>query len=210
MLSVRFACDSYAWVRVGKMKLKHGMALLLFHLAAFAFGSALFAALFHTPLFKGIDVYFYRGIALLALACAIVGGLVMAMMKFRLLGKLKIDLIFRDALLSVVLVGCVNMVFFTHLPVTAERSISVFVLGYMAQDPGRVYTEEDIRDIFIERYVDEYGAFQKRFHEQVVTGTVEPSGDGYVISPAGISLMRIYETIADWYGVDKALVAPSR
>jgi len=192
------------------MGYRHGMKLFLLHLTAFAFGSTLFVALFHTPLFQSIDVFFYRGIALLVLSCALVGGALVVLKATKLLQKLKISIIIQDILLSVALVGCVNMVFFTHLPVTAERSISVFVLGYMAQNPTRVFTEEEIRDIFIERYVDDFGAFDKRFHEQVVTGTVEQSGDGYAISPAGVSLMRVYDRIADLYGVDKQLITPMR
>ena len=59
--------------------------------------------------------------------------------------------------------------FFTHLPVTADRSISVFMLGYLADHKGESFTEEQIESIFIKRYVQDYGAFEKRLHEQEAT-----------------------------------------
>ena len=37
-------------------------------------------------------------------------------------------------LLSVTLIASINLVLFTHLPVTAERSVSVFLLGQILKD----------------------------------------------------------------------------
>ena len=114
----------------------------------------------------------------------------------------------RDLLLIFTVFCCVNMVIFTHLPVTAERSISVFVLGSMAQEPEKVFTEGDMEELFINRYVRDYQAFEKRFHEQVVTGTIRPEGDGYVLTARGAALVRFYEWIADCFGIDKKLIIP--
>ena len=39
---------------------------------------------------------------------------------------------------------CVNMVLFTLIPVTVERSVSVFMLSYMDQNEELQFTQKDI------------------------------------------------------------------
>ena len=91
---------------------------------------------------------------------------------------------------------------------TADRSISVFMLGHFADNPGQSFTEEETEDFFIRRYVGDYGAFSKRFHEQEETGTITRDGDGYRITEGGRRLMKLYERIARWFALDEKLVHP--
>ena len=186
------------------MKFKDFLKLAGVYAAIFVIVTVLYVVMFGTPIFGGMDVFFYRGIALLLLAGAIAGGLGWAAKRF-LLPK---TMVWRDIVLIVVAFVCVHMVFFTHVPVTGERAVSVFVLGTMAQEPDRIFTEEDIERIFIETYVGEYRAFEKRFHEQVVTGTIRAEGDGYIITDRGRNLIGIYDFIADCFHIDKKLIYP--
>ena len=112
----------------------------------------------------------------------------------------------RDVILLFMVFCCVNVVIFTHLPVTADRSITVFMLGYMADNPDESFTEEEIEAYFVDRYVGDYGAFDKRFYEQEETGTIEFTGEGYQITESGENLMKIYEVVADWYCLDDHLI----
>jgi len=123
---------------------------------------------------------------------------------------LKNVMTYRDILLIFTVFCCVNVVVFTHLPVTAERSVSVFLLGSMAQEPERVFSEQDMEEYFISRYVRDYRAFDKRFHEQIATGTARPEGGGYVLTAKGEALIRIYDFIADCFGLDKKLIHPNQ
>jgi len=115
----------------------------------------------------------------------------------------------RDVLLIFCAFCCIHVVVFTHIPVTADRSISVFMLGYMAQEDIE-YTKADLEDVFIEKYVYQYGAFDKRLDEQVYTGTIEKtSSGGYILTGSGKRIIAIYNKVADWFDIEKKLINPN-
>lgn len=184
------------------MKKNDLIKLLLIYAILLIGGTLLYVISFHTFLFRFVDVLFYRGIILI-LFWGVIITLIMLILKKRIYKTL---ITIRDIILLFVMFCSFHLVFFTHLPVTAERSISVFMLGYMADNPNEIYTEEDIKEYFIDKYVNEYQAFSKRFHEQVTTGTIKKVGNGYQITSKGKSLMKIYEIIADIYNIDKKLI----
>lgn len=188
------------------MKVSDVFKLILLHILAAITGFVLFAAFFSTPVFQSIDVFFYRGIAL-ALLTALIIGCLLLILKFTA-RSWKNRLAIRDVLLSACVIVSLNTLFFTHVPVTADRSISIFVLGAMAEEPGRVFTEKEIEDFFIRRYVIDYSAFEKRFHEQAATGTIEQRGDGYIITGRGLLLIRFYDLVANCFHIDKKLIYP--
>lgn len=184
------------------MKRNDLIKLLLIYIILFLVGTLWYTLSFHTFLFKFIDVLFYRGIVLI-----IFWGIVITILMLIIKKKIYKTLItIRDIILLFVIFCSMHLVFFTHLPVTAERSISVFMLGYMADNPNEIYSEDDIKEYFIDKYVNEYQAFSKRFHEQVVTGTIKKVGDGYQITNKGKMLMGMYDIIADMYNIDKKLI----
>ena len=186
--------------------MKDFFKLVLIYAVLVLFGTVMYVVCFHTPLFAGVDVFFYRGLALIFF-WGVVAAALMFLAKHFIWKKL---ITWRDILLLFAGFCCVHVVIFTHLPVTAERSISVFMLGYMTDHADESFTEEQIGEIFVDRYVNEYGAFSKRFHEQAVTGTIEQDadGEGYHITKSGIALMGLYDQIAEWYGLEKRLIHP--
>jgi len=107
----------------------------------------------------------------------------------------------RDAILSICMTLCLNVIFFTHVPVTAERSVSIFVLGAMSEEPERIFTEPEIRDYFIQKYVIDNGALEKRFLEQEATGTIRRQGGGFAITDKGRILIRFYGFVADCFHI---------
>ena len=170
-------------------------------------GSVLIALSFRTALFSFLDVFFYRGIALILFWGLVITGAFLLMRSL----FFKDVFLYRDAVLLFVVFCSVNLLFFTHVPVTAERSISVFMLGTMSDHSEQTFSEEEMEDFFVERYVKDFGAFEKRFHEQVATGTIEEVAPGeYRITESGKKLMKMYETVADWYRIDDRLIHPDK
>lgn len=96
--------------------------------------------LFHTSLFSSIDVLMYRGIVYLILS-SIVSAILMLGAK-HLFKYLNISI--KDIILMFMLFSCINMVIFTLIPVTVERSVSVFMLSYMEQSKGGGYFQKMI------------------------------------------------------------------
>lgn len=178
------------------------MRLLLLYLFLLLAGTLLCILSFHTPLPALTDVFFYRGLLLI-----VFWGLVitLCMLLFKLCRGWR-EITVRDLLLLFIAFCSVHILFFTHVPVTAERSVTVFMLGYMADQPEKTFTEEEITEYFISRYVGDFGAFTKRLHEQEETGTIVRDGDGYRITGSGKALMKLYEAVADVYGIDRRLI----
>lgn len=178
--------------------------LILIYIVIYLVCSAMFVALFHTGLLKGMNVLMYRGIAFIVLTgivSAIVMGIVRKFWKF---------VTIRDIIMMFVIFCCVNTVLFTLVPVTVERSVSVFMLSYMDENSDKTFTQDSVGEIFTTKYVYDYGAFEKRFNEQVVTGTIEKNSDGtYSITDRGRFIVKIFRTLAEWFDTDRRLVYPN-
>ena len=102
------------------------------------------------------------------------------------------------------------MAFFILVPVTVERSVSVFMLSYMEQNSDETFTQDSVGDVFTSKYVEDYGAFDKRFDEQVVTGTIEQNEDGsYSITDEGKFIVDMFRMMSDWFNTDRRLVYPN-
>ena len=187
------------------MKIKELLILSLIYILLLLAGTVLYVLSFQTFLFSEIAIFFYRGITII-LFWGVVLAVIMSLLKYFFFKKI---ITIRDILLLLCTFCCVNIVIFTHLPVTADRSITVFMLGFMVQTEASTYTKQDLEEIFISKYVYEYGAFDKRLEEQIFSGTIKKSGDQqYQITEKGRNLIRTYEKVADWFLIDKKLIRP--
>lgn len=176
----------------------------MFHLVFWVTGTLLFIGLFHTQLFKSVDVLFYRGITLLLLSCAVMTTLLFLFKRSRY-GHL---FTYRDILLSLVLIFSLNLVFFTHIPITADRSISVFMLGYMNNNSDKTISNQDMTNFFTNKYLYEYGAMNKRFNEQIVSGNIVQDDNGFKITKQGRQVMKIYAFVAKLFNIDNKIISP--
>ena len=155
-------------------------------------------SLLHTGIFKNMDVLFYRGIFLLILVVIII-----ALLLFFLKDKyLKINI--KDIICIVIVIFSFNLTFFTLVPVTIDRSVTVFTLGKFDKAIEKSLTKEEMEKIFIDDYVYEKGAFDKRFKEQVTTGSIkkDENSDKYVLTDRGKKLIKLFELIGRLYNVD--------
>ena len=179
--------------------------LILLYIGIYLVCSLMFVGLFHTGLLKNMNVLMYRGIAFIVLTgliAAIVMGVIRKFWKF---------ITIRDIIMMFVIFCCVNTVLFTLVPVTVERSVSVFMLSYMDENSDKTFTQEDVGEIFTAKYVNDYGAFEKRFNEQVVTGTIKQNPDGtYSITDRGRFIVWGFRTCAEWFDTDRRLVHPNQ
>ena len=179
--------------------------LILIYIGIYLVCLLMFVALFHTGLLKNMNVLMYRGIAFIVLTgliAAIVMGVIKKFWKF---------VTVRDIIMMFVIFCCVNTVLFTLIPVTVERSVSVFMLSYMDENSDKTFTQDSVGEIFTAKYVNDYGAFEKRFNEQVVTGTIKQNPDGtYSITDRGRFIVWGFRTCAEWFDTDRRLVYPNK
>lgn len=178
---------------------------LLTYAVLYVFSFLLLVLLIRTPLLKGMHVLMYRGMVMIVLAGIMASVLLVLFKKWRKITWLSA----KDVVLVFILTCSINMVFFTLIPVTVERSVSVFMLSYMDTYSDRTYTEDEVAKIFVEKYVDEYGAFEKRFDEQLTTGTIVQNEDGtYSITDKGRFIVKMFRAISDVFDTDERLVRP--
>ena len=178
---------------------------LLTYAVLYVFSFLLLVLLIRTPLLKGMHVLMYRGMVMIVLAGIMASVLLVLFKKWRKITWLS----GKDVVLVFILTCSINMVFFTLIPVTVERSVSVFMLSYMDTYSDRTYTEDEVAKIFVEKYVDEYGAFEKRFDEQLTTGTIVQNEDGtYSITDKGRFIVKLFRLISDVFDTDERLVRP--
>jgi len=178
---------------------------LLTYAVLYVISFLLLILLIRTPLLKGMHVLMYRGIVMIVLAGILASVLLVVFKKWRKITWLST----KDVVLVFILTCSINMVFFTLIPVTVERSVSVFMLSYMDTYSDRTYTEDEVAKIFVEKYVDEYGAFEKRFDEQLTTGTIVQNADGtYSITDKGRFIVKLFRLISDVFDTDERLVRP--
>lgn len=166
--------------------------------------SAMFIGLFHTEILKNMEVLMYRGIAFIIIT-GIVAAIVMGIVR-KFWGFITV----RDIIMMFVIFCCINTTLFVLVPVTVERSVSVFMLSYMEENSDQTFTQDSVGEVFTSKYVNDYGAFEKRFNEQVETGTIKQNPDGsYSITESGKFVVKAFRTVADWFGTDKRLVYPN-
>ena len=175
---------------------------LIVHAAGVTAGFVVLVMLFQLGILRGIDILFYRGVALAILGTAITAGFV-----YWLGGKLGCARIGEAISIAGLSFG-LNLTFLVLGPITIDRSISVFVLGAMAQEPARAWTSAEVEGVFRDLYLGHYRQIDRRMSEQAASGNVVALGDRYRISERGLAFVRSARGIAWLFETDARFVAP--
>lgn len=178
-------------------------AQALLHAGALALGFGAFVLLFQTELWSGVTILFYRGLLLLIVAFLLT---LVATAALAGLGR-PWGLRRRDALGACVLSLSLNLSGFVILPVTVDRSVSVFLLGQMAAHPDEGFDADRARTVFDAVYLGTFRQMERRLAEQTASGNVAPTADGYVITPQGRAFIRFAGVVARLFGTDTRLIA---
>ena len=167
--------------------------------------TVLFVVLFHTPLFRNVDVFCYRGVILLMIATLF--SALLAWAGVRAFKKLEMDV--KDVIAVFCIFFGITLGWFILIPVTVERSISVYMLSYMDENDSYEITSEEFGNIFYDSYIEDFGAFEKRFAEQEISGNIEAKNNGYVITDSGRFIVNLFRICAKLFDTDKWLVYPN-
>jgi hypothetical protein len=146
-------------------------------------------------------ILFYRGLFLVGVSSAVT--LVLLLMVCRIAPRWQA----RDAISAALLSAGLTVCFLVVVPVTVDRSISVFMLNQMAAYPDELFSPQDVEAAFITRYVGEYQEIARRLEEQRASGNVRREGDHYRITAQGIAFMRVARAISAIFGTDPRLVS---
>jgi len=167
-------------------------------------GFALLAALFRAGVLAQVNILFYRGLVLIALAFLATFGVLFALARRGPIAGVR----GRDAFSAAVLSLAFNLCFLVIFPVTIDRSVSIFVLGQMAAHADRAYSANQMAKVFSDVYVGDDQQIDRRLREQLLSGNVERVGDGYRISAHGKAFIQASKLIAWMFDGDTRFVSP--
>ncbi len=165
------------------------------------------ALLLRTPLFAGLRAYLYRLLILDAICCVILLVVVVAAW------AKKNDLFGLNLSSAVMCVGLSTLLMALFLslgPMTIERSYTIYSLADMTDHADTVYSYEDIKNQFIDGYIEGAKESQKRLDEQVAIGNLEEIDGGYRISEKGKRLVGIFRFVETIFPVpDESSIYPN-
>jgi hypothetical protein len=163
-------------------------------------------ALIRTPLLADVDILFYRGTLLCILISAGIVALGLATRRCTALG---VESIIAAAALSL----SVNLCFLIVIPVTIDRSVSIFLLASIEKNDGEL-TADDLQTLFVTGYVHDLRQVDRRIREQIRSGNIRIENGKIVMTPSGRAFVRFSRTVADALHIDPQFVrgrqAPDR
>lgn len=165
-------------------------------------GFILLVALFKLGIGSGIEILFYRGVALSGIALVLTVALV-AVFGGRL-ARVSVS----EALAAGALSLGLNLSFLVIAPVTVDRSISVFLLAHMARNADTALTTADLEQAFRGIYVGELAQIDRRMKEQVQSGNVVGKDGGFVLTPQGEAFVLSARAIGAMFDADPRLMDP--
>ncbi|BDV32800.1 hypothetical protein [Methylocystis iwaonis] len=183
--------------------LRRAFALVLLYAAATLVGGVIFVALLRAALaFLGPGVMFYRGVGALIVDFFLLIVLVAAAAA-RLPRRFGID--GADALGAAIVATSLLLAAFVLGPITADRSISVFMLSqFDAAD--RPLTGAEARDAFVRVYVDDWAQIDRRLKEQALSGNLEQGPEGWRLTAQGRAFMKTARALSSIFGGDPRFV----
>jgi hypothetical protein len=152
--------------------------------------------LFAVGFLHQISILFYRGLALIAIAavfCFLV--LLLASRKWPTWKP-------RDAVSACGFACGVAVCLLLVLPVTIDRSVTVFILAQMAARPDRSFTPAEMRSIFTDVYLGRYQQIDRRLEEQEISGNVARDAAGFRITPQGLAFVRFARILSATFQTD--------
>lgn len=215
MLSLRVSCvfdlsrlGPRRWLGAGSKALatlfpRDALRFSTSYSAGVLVGVVIFGLCFWFNALSALHILFYRGISLLIVAMLIqmvVLGVALGWVCRRAVGY-----VLPMALSSLAL----NLTFFVLVPVNLDRSISVFLLAWMEDHRETPQTRADLRQAFQQIYVEADGAIDRRIAEQLASGNVAPSGDGYALTGRGSHFVAVAREIGLFFSTDQRFLHPT-
>jgi hypothetical protein len=162
-------------------------------------GFAIYVLLFWAGAASSIGILFYRGLVL-AFVVAIVVALAAVFLVRRSSDS---SLPIAAAALSL----SFNICFLVLLPVTVDRSITVYLLSKIERQQQQGIDAPALERSFLADYVAGMGAIDRRVDEQKRSGNVTVGSDGKVrLTPQGRRFMALSRAVARLFGTDPRIV----
>lgn len=147
-----------------------------------------------------VSILFYRGLLLIAV------GEIFCFVVLAFACRRWPEWKLRDAVSACAFAAGVAVCLLIVLPVTIDRSISVFMLTQMAAQPDHDFSPAELRALFVDVYVGRYGQIERRLEEQKLTRNVSQTAAGFRITPQGLAFVRFARGLSIVFQTDPRFV----
>lgn len=145
-------------------------------------------------------IIFYQGIET-GLVCFSIMTAFVLMSGGKIIGK------YKEAALSSLLPGLlIYMLFISLVPTIIDRSVSITVLGKLAQCGDQGATLEEINKHFLDLYVGDGKAVKVRLKEQLVSGNIINDNLSYRLTNKGEAIVTILHRIGRIYSINMSYI----
>ena len=181
--------------------MKYFAKKILIQMVLFIFFSFLYLLSFRLPLNSIFTVFTYKGIFLILLISLLfLLSLIFVCKKTLLIDK-------KDIAITIILFFFIHLLIFCMCAVTVERSFSVFLLSEISKSDSKTINLEEAKTLFYEHYIENNGAIEQRFNEQVVTGSINSSDNSnYVLTFKGDLIVKLFNLINMSYNINSPLL----
>ena len=151
---------------------------------------------------KVFQVYFYRGCFLITFSSILV---YICIIIFNNLSK---KYRIKYALSNIFCAWCLLIGFFGVIPVSLDRSISVFIIGYMNKIDKPI-DKEEIEKIFLDVYMHKYDAMERRIQEQTISGNFQYiAPNKYTLTNQGKNFIKYTKYLAYIFDCNQDFISP--
>jgi hypothetical protein len=179
--------------------------LLLLYVLGIPLGFILYFIGFKVGLFADNEIIFYRGLLILFMTSFIQWLLAIVVIIFVI--KPEVSLAHALSITMTSLAVCAT--FLIVIPVSLDRSVSVFLLGYM-KNMGHPLTRDELTFGLESIYVKKYNAIDRRIDEQLKSGNIKITENGGIaLTKQGENFIALSTKIAETLDIDKKYIDPS-
>ncbi len=183
--------------------MKKTLRLLFLLTLGIPLGFCLYLAVTWSPLVRNVDILFYRGLLLCGVSAVLLALLLIAA---RWRWK-SLEPAWIVATVSMSL--SFNLMFLIVLPVTIDRSISVFLLAEINARGASPPDTTQLEQAFVQHYVHDMRQIDRRVREQVQSGNVTVYDGAIRLTPRGQHFLAFARILARLFRTDPRFVQPA-
>lgn len=173
------------------------MKILFLYAASILVATIFFIGAFWTSFLANEDSLFFRAAGIIAVVTVILFSLLAFArhLRFWWFNYLLVQDMFLISLLFFV----VNWQVYGLIPFNVTRSNSIILLDYLYSRNGVPVSKSDIEKYVGEMYFEKYDSIGVRLDEQIKSGNIAESDDGWVITKKGQETARVMSYITKLY-----------
>lgn len=172
---------------------------IITYILVFLLFTFVFVLFFHTTLFIGQEVLFYRGLGLLVITTIITCIIATLLNHYWL--KLQLESLIAAFIISI----SIHLSLFVVFPVTFDRSVTMYLLSTLKEKSTNQIcsglSERDLEQYFIDEYVKDKRAIRRRINEQSIIHILKEEDNCVQLTQKGQTFLNLSGVIKKIYAI---------